>query len=1319
MQAIFPIFVALKIIILISTNMDKKILALLPSLALCLAARAQSGNEWNDVGVFQLNREAAHTLAIPLGSAAAVGENHMESSPWYRSLNGVWKFRWVGNPSQKPQGFETPDFNDSDWDDISVPSTWQVYGVRHGKSWDKPLYTNVRYPFTYDRETFSIMADRPENFTYNNGMKNPVGSYRRKFVVPAEWKGREVYLRFNGAGHGYYVWVNGRFAGYAEDSYLPSEFRVTHLLQKGENTVAVQVYRFTSGSFLEDQDYWRLTGITRDVFLWAAPKEAAIRDYFAQTTLNDSHSRATVKVDVELAGNKFAGCNLVAEVVDRGRVVATAKAERVAAARQTLTMEVANPRLWNAEQPNLYNLVVRLEKKGKPVDIRGNKLGIRQIGIGKQGEILVNGKPVIFHGVDRHDFSNIGGRTVTREEMEQDVMLMKRLNINAVRTSHYPNNPYFYDLCDKYGLYVLAEANVECHDNMGLSSNPKFRAPMVERNKRQVLWLRNHACIFGWSFGNESGGGDNFKYVADTIAKYDTSRLTHYEGNSQWSTISSTMYADVNRIERIGKEREEQAKRGEQPKPHIQCENTHAMGNSMGNQREFFNLYERYPALAGEFIWDWKDQGLTMPVPGDAGRSYWAYGGDFGDYPNDGNFCTNGVVFADYTYSSKALNVKKIYQPADFVMLDSVQGRFLVKNKLSFANLNGYAFSYQILENGIAVGEHELAAPDVEGGASKELTLGNLLPRGARSDADYSVRFSVKQKENTAWEKAGYEVAAEQFTLRQASGLKPYKPAVGGAVKVEHQASGDIVVSGPNFAATFSKATGQISKYERDGKTLLEGLRFNAFRVPTDNDKRQQWQWDRLGLRNLEVAAGEWGSVANADGSVTLTVKNEYKAGATSFATQMEYQVLPDGVVAVSSLIVPWQNGVIVPKMGYTFTMPKGYENYAWYGRGPGDNYRDRKEWCFPGLYHSTVSEQWTGFVLPQENGNKEEVRYIALTGNDGRGLMVVAPQLMSATVGHWHPEQMYVNAGNRKRHPYEVEMVAENVVCIDAANRALGNASCGPDVLPKYELRTAPTPMNFLIMPIDEQLSDAKLAEKGNTAGVRPLAPVVKSEKGRVSLSCATPGAQIEYSADGAAGELAPYKGEFSMPDGGRLVARAVVAGLGTSMRVETEMPACVDKSAWKVVSFSSEQADHNERAVNAIDGDPATIWHTQYNPAEKTYPHEIVVDMGKEYDVSAFVYTPRSDMNNGSVKDYEVYFGNSPSAWGVPASKGTFAQEGDVCVVKLAAPVRARYFRFVALSEVSGRNFASAAELGIDIVKPAKAAPKAKKNPKPRRAR
>ena len=1281
--------------------MNKKRLFLLSAAALSLCAPAQTGKEWDDVGIFQVNREKAHTLAIPVAGVKAAMENNMEDSPYYLSLNGVWKFKWAANPDSKPMGFEAPDYNDDKWDDISVPATWQVYGVRHNKDWDKPLYTNAAYPFTYNPETFSVMAPRPADWQYNDNMKNPVGSYRRKFIVPANWEGREVYVRFNGAGHGYYVWVNGKFTGYAEDSYLPSEFRITDYLQKGENTIAVQVYRFTSGSFLEDQDYYRLTGITRDVFLWSAPK-VQIRDYFATTKIGQEAKSATVRIqaNVQVAPKTKAGkdLTLTAEVWDNGKKVGEKSCginpQNTNAAEMELA--VSNPKLWNAEQPNLYDLVLKLTQKGKTIDVRGSKLGIREVGVDEKGSITINGTPIKIHGVNRHDFSNVNGRTVSKEEMERDIMLMKRLNINAVRTSHYPNNPYFYDLCDKYGMYVLAEANVECHGNFSLSHNAKFLEPMVERNVNHVLWMRNHPSIFIWSFGNESGNGGNFEKVAQAINALDQTRLTHYEQNSTWCSTTSTMYASVDRIKSIGEEREAQYKKGEKPRPHIQCENTHAMGNSMGNQREYYDLYERYPALAGEFIWDWKDQGLNMPVPGKGNKVYWAYGGDFGDKPNDGNFCTNGVIFPDYTYSAKAINVKKIYQPADFAMTDSIKGTFVIKNKLAFANLSNYDISCQILEDGIAISKKEIPGCDIAGGASKEITLGNLIPDNAKAGADYYVRFSVRQKASTAWAEAGYEVAAEQFLLRKAADRPAYKAACNGEIRTSTEGNGDLTVEGTDFRATFSAATGQIAKYEYKGKLLLDSLHFNAFRAPTDNDHSHMTTWDNLGLRNLKPQPGKWSMKKEKDGSVTLWITNRYSSNSTaSFTTQMGYRVLSDGAISISSKIEPWRNGIVVPKTGYRFFMPEGYENFDWYGRGPWDNYRDRKESCFPGLYHSTVNEQWTGFAKPQENGNKENVRYIALTDNGGNGLMVASSTEMSATVGHWRAEDIYTDQRHRKLHPYEVPMVKENVVCIDAANRALGNNSCGPDVLPKYELLTKPMTMSFTIIPLENANTKEQIAERGRTKGI-VCAPVeMKSNKdGSITLGCATENATIFYSVNGKG-----YK-EYSSPipaRGGTISAYATSKDLLPGMVVENDITVNVDKTLWKVVSFSSDQGTAWESAANAIDGKPSTIWHTKYTPEEVKFPHEIVVDMGKTYNVSAFIYTPRNDMDNGWVKDYEVYFSNDAKTWGKPACQGAFEANSCEKIVKPAKPVKARYFRFVAKSEAFGRNYASAAEFDI----------------------
>ncbi len=740
--------------------------------------------EWDNVSITQVNREDANTIAIPYASEQELLNSRIEESSFYHSLNGTWKFHWAKDPDSRPAEFYATSYNTSGWDDIEVPSVWQIYGIRNNKNWDKPLYVNTRYPFTYVPSTYSVMADRPSDWTYNNNMKNPVGSYRREFSVPNDWEGREVYIRFNGAGHGYYLWINGEQVGYSEDSYLPSEFNITSYLRAGTNVVAVQAYRFTSGSFLECQDFWRFSGIHRDVFIWSAPK-TQIRDYFFQTDLDGQYENATVTIDVKLTGSALTTGKLTAKILDNGSIVAQKTLTSPIVGNNQIEIGVENPKKWSAEIPYLYDLVLSLENQTEVIDIRGGKVGFRKVEIGTDGALLINGQRMVFHGVNRHDHSEINGRTLSKEEMEMDVKMMKRLNINAVRTSHYPNNPYFYELCDKYGLYVIAEANVESHGNMGLSGVSAFRRPMVERNANQVKRFRNHVSIFMWSFGNESGGGDNFQYVSQAVKALDQSRLTHYEGNSQWSDVSSTMYGNYDHILNIGRERLSQAT----PRPHIQCENSHAMGNSMGNVREMFDLYEKYPALTGEFIWDWKDQSLRMPVPGKAGEYYWAYGGDFGDVPNDGTFCTNGLIFADYSLSAKSYNTKKIYQPLDFYPGKDEQ-TFQIKNKRAFKNSNDLAVYYSILEDGKVLTTQRLNV-ELPAGEVMEVVI-DAIPSDAKPDAEYFIRFNVYQKETTLWADAGYEVANEQIQLQVAE--KPiYQVGEAGGLSVQDDLD-DIIV---------------------------------------------------------------------------------------------------------------------------------------------------------------------------------------------------------------------------------------------------------------------------------------------------------------------------------------------------------------------------------------------------------------------------------------------------------------------------------------------------------------------------------------------
>lgn len=951
---------------------------------------------------------------------------------------------------------------------------------------------------------------------------------------------------------------------------------------------------------------------------------------------------------------------------------------------------------WSAENPKLYDLTISLlASDGSLVDMRSCKVGFRTVSIRNDGALLINGKRLMLHGVNRHDFSQENGRTVSREEMLQDILTMKRLNVNAVRTSHYPNNPCFYELCDQYGLYVLAEADVECHGNMGLSSVEAFRAAMVERNERHVLTFRNHACIFGWSAGNESGGGNNFQSVMQAIKKLDPNRITHYEGNSQWSDVTSTMYGSYDHMLSIGKER----KNSSSPKPHIQCENTHSMGNAMGNQIDYYReVYEPYPAMVGEFVWDWKDQGLRMPIPGKTGKYYWAYGGDFGDVPNDGSFCCNGVVLADCTPTAKSFDMKAVYQPVDFLLLDAAQGKFRVKNKLQQTRFgSAYSTRYVISEDGIAIAEAPLSGIDLAPWDSTTITIpydGIVFKPQSR----YTIRFVTTNVEATPWSEAGYEVAASEAVIREPSAPQPYTYEGTDTVAVARSGSG-YTVKGPNFTATFSGGT--LSKYVFDGTSLIsQPLKLNTFRIPTENDKTQEEKWETMGVRTLTMTAGTWEVEQDEVGRwALLSITDTYKTStsALTFTVCKQFRVYPDGAICVSTITTPSVEGSVLPKLGFRFEMPSTCENITWLGKGPFDNYRDRKYGAHFGIYHSTATDQWTNFVRPQEVGNKEEVRWMAVTTKTGKGLMYATPKGMSATVGHWRAEEIYTNRGNRKGHPHEVTFQRNTIVSLDAWNRALGNASCGPDVLSKYEKKLTQTPFCFMILPIAEATSDTILTRRGSL-GLPVCQPVRFSDNGcgfAVLTSDNPAGTTIYYSIDGS--DFRPYTELIDMRQGGVLRAYASLEGLAASIVGEKAYGFYVDKSEWKVISYSSQQGG-NERADYAIDDNENSIWHSQYNPSTPECPHELVIDMQHTYRITAFAYKGRNDGSNGRVLRYEVYFSSSRNLWGKPAASGTFSNTSDKQTVAIPSKPEARYMKFVVRSVVDNRAYASAAELYVE---------------------
>ena len=1323
--------------------MKKPLFSLLCLIMSTSVAISQTMTEWDDVNVTNLNRIASHDLSIPFADAEAAHSLDLSLSPYYLDLNGTWKFRWSALPSKVPTGFFADSYDVSSWDNITVPCPWQIYGVRNGKAWDKPLYINTRYPFTYTSD-YSVMGSRPDNYTYNEQMKNPVGCYRRTFTLPEGWKGRKTFLRFNGAGHGYYVWVNGQFVGYAEDSYLPSDFDVTDCVREGENNVSVQVYRFTSGSFLECQDYWRLTGITRDVYLYSTPEQRIADFFYFTTSLSPTGKSGQGRLQVTLEGGSPNGMVLQATISDGANIIKEYSKTLSTSTSVTQGISFSDVECWSAEHPKLYDLTLRLlSSKGELVDMRACKIGFRTVSIRTDGALLINGKRLVVHGVDRHDFSQETGRTVSREEMLQDVLTMKRLNVNAVRTSHYPNNPYFYELCDQYGLYVLAEADVECHGNTGLSSVELFRKPMVERNERQVRTLRNHVCIFGWSAGNESGGGDNFESVMKAIKQLDTSRITHYEGNSQWSDVSSTMYGSYANMLSTAKSRQNGYKSGTSQRPHIQCENTHAMGNSMGNQIDYYrDIYEPYPAMVGEFVWDWKDQGLRMPVPGKASQSYWAYGGDFGDYPNDGSFCCNGVVLPDGTPTAKSFNMKGVYQPIDIQLLylrlspplssrrgstpleegqgvrraeseeadasESLHGFFRVKNKLQQTRTAGFDTHYILYKDGIAVSSGQL--PDIDLAPWDSTTVAIPLDNiDFQPQSRYWIRFSTTLREATPWAEAGYEVAASEAVIKEATALQPYTYEGTDTLSMSGT-SASPTVKGANFSVTFSGGT--LSRYILDGTTLInQPLKLNTFRIPTENDKTQESNWETLGVRSLSMSSGTWEIEQDEHKQwVQLSITDTYRTStsALTFTVNKQFRVYPDGAVSVCTVTTPNVEGAILPKLGFRLEMPSSAENITWLGRGPFDSYRDRNYAAHLGIWHSTVTEQWTNHIRPQETGNKEDVRWLAVTTNAGKGLMYSAPSGMAVTVGHWRAEEVYTSRSNRKGHPYEVSFQRNTVVSLDAWNRALGNASCGPDVLDKYERKLTQTPFCFLILPItapsaEESLSslgegaEARLAQLGSL-GLPVCQPVNFTDDGRGSVLLSSTGADattIYYSIDGS--DFSLYNGPIDMRQGGTLRAYATADGLAPSIVTTKTYGLFIDKASWTVFSFDSQQGG-NERATNAIDGDENTIWHTSYSGTTPECPHELVIDMKQTYRVTAFYYKGRKDGSNGRVLRYEVYFSSDPLLWGKPAAVGTFSDTSDKQTVSIPDKPEARYMKLLVRTVVADRAYASAAEIGIE---------------------
>jgi beta-galactosidase len=975
------------------------------------APPAAGREEWDDPAVLHVNTERPHATMATFPSAELARQGDPGRSPWIRSLNGTWRFRYSANPAARPVGFERPAFDDRGWSSIAVPGNWEMQGF------GIPIYSNIRYPFALDDNNPRTPHD-----------DNPVGSYRTGFSVPADWSGRRVYLHFAGVDSAFYVWVNGTRVGYSEDSRTPAEFDITKHLAAGSNTLAVEVYRWSDGSFLEDQDMFRLSGIFRDVFLWSRP-DVHVRDVQLKPDLDAAYRDGTLGATVAVRNTGKAGASVRAklELFDAaGKAVGVPVTQKVSVAGGAevsvpLTMAVRAPLKWTADVPNLYATLVTLEDgAGKVLEVIPTKVGFRKVEI-KNARVHINGVPIIFRGVNRHEHSPETGHYLSRALMIRDIEIMKQHNVNAVRTSHYPNDPTWYELCDQYGIYVIDEANIESHhygDDVKnrLANDPAWKPAHLDRIERMVERDKNHPSVVIWSMGNESGDGPAFEAGYKWLKTRDASRPVHYCGSTARggsnADINSFMYASPGGVV------ERAAKRPTMPL--ILCEYTHAMGNSNGGLKEYWDIFYGGTNAQGAFVWDWVDQGILTPIPaayqpaGKRDEKFLAYGGYWEDrvgLHNDNNFCQNGLIGATRKPHPGLLALKYVYRNVHVTPVDLASGRFKVRSWFDAANVKDVVEgTWEVTKNGVKVASGRIPELDVAARQEKEFAI--ALPAvSPEPGAEYWLNLSFALASDTPWAKKGHEVAWEQWRLPIAA---PPAPAAA-PTKVPLRmvtTSPTVRLSGPDFALVFDRLNGYLVNYSYRNTVLLErGPLPDFWRPMTDNDFGA---WKAVGntarkdaTRDIVVwrEAGSSWKVNDVqvdrvdDATARIVVQATLPVVDAKYTTT--YTVRGDGEVTVTSEYAPGTKPVaMMPRAGTELVMSGGFENIKWYGRGPAETYVDR---AFErvGVHASTVSGEWVEYARPQANGNKVDVRWVEITNDKGLGLRAEGMPLLSVEAHH------------------------------------------------------------------------------------------------------------------------------------------------------------------------------------------------------------------------------------------------------------------------------------------------------------------------------
>ncbi len=1032
--------------------MRNKLFTVIGLLGLCsLVVEAKSTlPDWEQPEMIGRNKELPYATHFSFGDSKASMDR--EKSPYFKSLNGMWKFNWVKRPELRPISFYKTDFDDSLWKKIKVPANVELEG------YGTPIYTNVTYPFSKAKPG-QVMLTPPKNYTTYDE-RNPVSSYRKTFTVPTNWDGQQVFIQLDGVESAFYIWVNGKKVGYSQGSRTPATFSLNKYLKKGDNVLAIEVYRYSDGSYLEDQDFWRLSGIFRDVYLYSTPN-LDIRDFFITTNFKDNdYSKSYLNTEIELKDflKKYKNIQVQAEVLDdKGNLVQkrtdSFNFDKKGKSLQTIPMIVKNPKLWSAETPNLYTMKLAvLNDKGEVIDKTISKFGFRDVKVTK-GQLLVNNKPVYIKGVNRHDHDPRTGHYISTERMEQDIILMKQNNINAVRTSHYPNDPRFYELTDKHGLYVIDEANIESHGmHYGkdtLANNPVWQKAHLDRMKSMVERDKNHPSIITWSMGNEMGDGVNIVAEYKWTKGRDKTRPVQSEraGQKKHTDIVTPMYARIWSMVNYAKKNPS--------RPMIQCEYAHAMGNSVGNFQDYWDAIEKYPSLQGGYIWDWVDQGLYKKVPTKYGKGeFFAYGGDYGDQPNSGNFCDNGIVQPDRKLNPTINEVKKVYQNIGAKAVDLKAGKIAIKNKFFFTNLKEFTTKWELLENGEVVQSGTLAPIDVAPQATKEITLD--MKGVDVSKAEYMLNISLELPEDTSWAQAGHIVGREQLAFskgaKQFAGFtkddipKSKISKFFGSLAFWNNDSDSTVAPKINvskdgyslifddYKAIISTKTGFLTKIvTNDGKELIKTpLTPHFWRAATDNDRGNKMP-QRLGF---------WKKVQNNVALKSITkngnkiianfnVPTASKNGKNSILT-ITYQPTSLGIDVTAKLAN--NSNENLPRFGLKTQVSDKLEKAKWYGRGPFESYWDRKTSAFVATYEMDVKDMFFYYLEPQESGNRTDSRALLLSGDEYYAIQVIGKPTIDFAVTQYSEENV-----DKASHPYKLKKSKNTQLYIDYKQMGVG----------------------------------------------------------------------------------------------------------------------------------------------------------------------------------------------------------------------------------------------------------------------------------------